>query len=116
MDRAIDVYCGQLGMRLLRRKPGVAYPEVTMVEDPLSENRIELLLDKACLESHLDHIAFEVDNLDEVLELLQRSGFGVEREPFDVPGTTIRTSFLRSPDGVKVELLHYGVEQDMHKG
>ena len=108
MDQAIDIYCGQLGLRLLRRKAGAAYAEVAMLEDA-SGHRIELLLKKG-ERSGLDHIAFEVDDVDEAFERLKREGFNPEREPFDVPGGIVRTSFLRTPDGVKLELMRYAEE------
>jgi catechol 2,3-dioxygenase-like lactoylglutathione lyase family enzyme len=106
MDRAIDIYCGQMGLRLLRRKPGVAYAEVAMLEDA-SGHRIELLLQEGSESSGLDHIAFEVDDVDEAFERLTNEGFTAEREPFDVAGGIVRTSFLRTPDGVKLELMRY---------
>jgi len=102
-------------MRLLRRNPGIAYPETAMVEDPLSGNRIELLLDRSCTCSLLEHIAYEVDNVDVVFGRLRGEGFTVDREPFDVPGTTVRTSFLRTPEGLKIELIHYGVKHEKGK-
>ena len=109
MDRAIDIYCSQLGLRLLRRKEGVAYAQVAMLEDARG-HRIELLLEKDGERTGLDHIAFEVDDVDEVFERLKNEGFTAEREPFDVPGGAVRTSFLRTPDGVKLELMHYAQE------
>ena len=109
MDRAISIYCGQLGLRLLRRKAGAAYAEVAMLEDAAG-HRIELLLEKGGERSGLDHIAFEVDDVDEAFERLTSQGFNAEREPFDVPGGTVRTSFLRTPDGVKLKLMHYAEE------
>ena len=111
MDRAIDVYCGQMGLRLLRRKAGAAYAEVAMVEDQ-SGHRIELLLVKGAEPDSLDHIAFEVDDVDRAFERLISEGFTTEREPFDVPGAQVRTSFLRTPDGVKIELMHYAAMPD----
>ena len=106
MDRAIDIYCGQLGLSLLRRKAGAAYAEVAMLEDA-SGHRIELLMKEGSEPSRLDHIAFEVDDVDEAFERLTSEGFAAEREPFDVPGGIVRTSFLRTPDGVKLELMRY---------
>ena len=106
MDRAIDIYCGQLGLRLLRRKAGAAYAEVAMLEDA-GGPRIELLLVEGGERGNLDHIAFEVDDVDEAFERLTSEGFTAEREPFDVPGGIVRTSFLRTPDGVKIELMRY---------
>lgn len=108
MDHAIKIYCGNLGMRLLRRKPGVAYKEIAMIEDMRTGRRIELLLEEGCTQSRLDHIAFEVEDVDQAFERLKGEGFTMEREPFDVLGSGVRTSFLRAPDGVKIEIIRYG--------
>jgi len=115
MDQAIEIYCGRLGMRLLRRKAGVAYEEVVMLEDARSGHRVELLLEEGCDLSRLDHIAFEVDDVDRAFERLEGAGFTVEQEPFDVPGGTVRTSFLRAPDGVKIELIRYAATPDQDR-
>ncbi len=107
MDKSIEIYCGLLGMRLLRRKAGAAYEEVAMMEDAQGGQRIELLLERGA-PSRLDHIGFEVDDVDQAFARLKAEGFKVEREPFNVGGGTVRTSFLRAPDGVKIELICYG--------
>ena len=107
MDSAIELYCASLGMRLLRRKPGVAFAEVAMLEDSIGGGAIELLLVPDSGETRFDHIAFEVDDVDEEFHRLLRDGCTSEREPFDVAGGAVRTSFVISPGGTKIELIRY---------
>ena len=109
LDQAIQMYCRLLGMRLVFRQPGVAYKEIAMLEDVPGGSRLELLLQEDCDGSRLDHIAFQADDADDVdrtFERLQGEGFTPERPPFDFPGGSIRTSFLRAPDGTKIEVIH----------
>ena len=108
MDRAIETYCASLGMRLLRRKPGVAFREVAMLEASSTGRCLELLLVEDCGPSRLDHVAFEVEDVDAAFRRLVEQGFTPEREPFDAGGGSVRTSFLTTPDGTKIELIRYG--------
>lgn len=107
MDGAIKVYCEFFGMHLLRRKAGVSYTEVAMIEDSVTGQRIEILLDEHADSSRFDHIAYEAEDVDIAFANLTKQGFLPEREPFDVSGGAVRTSFVRSPDGMKYEIIHY---------
>jgi catechol 2,3-dioxygenase-like lactoylglutathione lyase family enzyme len=50
----------------------------------------------------LDHFAFRVDDLDEMIRRLDAAG--VAYRGVTVPGTAIRQVFLRDPNGVNIEL------------
>jgi catechol 2,3-dioxygenase-like lactoylglutathione lyase family enzyme len=50
----------------------------------------------------LDHIAFNAENFDEVLERLTRHGVNPRKNI--VPGTSLRQLFLTDPNGVKIEI------------
>ena len=51
----------------------------------------------------LRHLAFEVDNLDDVIELLKKSG--VPAEPIRIDETTNkRFTFIADPDNLPIEL------------
>jgi catechol 2,3-dioxygenase-like lactoylglutathione lyase family enzyme len=52
----------------------------------------------------LDHFGLTVDNLDKTVAELKAKGVTFTTEPHEVrPGT--RIAFLRTPDGVRIELL-----------
>ena len=52
---------------------------------------------------HFGHLAYGVDNIYEVCQHLQDNGVVINRPPRDG-----RMAFVRSPDGVSVELLQQG--------
>lgn len=49
------------------------------------------------------HLAFEVDNIYEICERLQKLGITINRPPRDG-----RMAFVRSPDSISIELLQKG--------
>ena len=49
------------------------------------------------------HLAFEVDNIYDVCEKVQKSGVVINRPPRDG-----RMAFLKTPDGISIELLQKG--------
>lgn len=53
-------------------------------------------------ESALNHFAFNVTDLDQMLATLDQHG--IAYRALDVPGTDIRQAFLMDPNGVRVEL------------
>jgi catechol 2,3-dioxygenase-like lactoylglutathione lyase family enzyme len=53
-------------------------------------------------DSALNHFAFDVDGLDDILAKLDARG--VRYRAMAVPGTSIRQAFLEDPNGVRVEL------------
>lgn len=106
LDRALEMYCDHLGMRLLNRQPGVAYSEIALLEDAPNGRRLESLLEEGCEASRLDHVAFEVDDVDGTFQRLAGEGFREERSPFNFPDGTARMAFLRAPDGTRIEIIH----------
>lgn len=52
--------------------------------------------------SALNHFAFAVTELDQILAALDERG--IAYTAIDVPGTNIRQAFLMDPNGVRVEL------------
>jgi lactoylglutathione lyase len=51
------------------------------------------------------HIAVGVDELDATLERLREQGIAPEREPYSVRDGGSRLTFVRDPDGYRVELI-----------
>jgi lactoylglutathione lyase len=51
------------------------------------------------------HIAVGVDNLDGTLEQLAQQGIEPEREPYSVREGGSRLTFVRDPDGYRIELI-----------
>jgi len=109
LDSALKFFVEQLGLVELRRKDmekgrytlvflstHEGGPEIELThnwdqEDPYSEGR------------NFGHLAFAVDNIYEVCARLQESGVEILRPPRDG-----RMAFIKSPDGISVELLQDG--------
>jgi lactoylglutathione lyase len=49
------------------------------------------------------HLALEVDNIYDYCEKLQKQGITINRPPRDG-----RMAFIKTPDGISIELLHKG--------
>lgn len=54
------------------------------------------------VDSALNHFAFDVDDLDAILERLRANGVAFREAR--VPGSAVRQAFLFDPNGVRVEL------------
>ncbi len=57
----------------------------------------------------VDHVAFDVDDLDATLASLRARGVPVlDAEPIPVPALGVRIAFLLGPDGERIELVARG--------
>jgi hypothetical protein len=52
----------------------------------------------------IDHIGFEVENLDAFVASLESKGVKIEAPVRQVPGTTVKIAFLTDPWGTRIEL------------
>ncbi len=109
LEKALDFYCTKLGLENLGRfdieegrfslaflaAPGQkdAQVELTWNWDPeeLDEGR------------NFGHLAYQVDDIYETCDRLMQAGVTINRPPRDG-----RMAFVRSPDGISVELLQKG--------
>ena len=116
VDASLDFYCGKLGMVELRRYDSeqgrftlifLAAPED---EGAAKENRSPLLEltynwdpEEYSGGRNFGHLAFEVGDIYATCESLQGAGVTLNRPPRDG-----RMAFIRSPDGISIELLQRG--------
>ncbi len=111
LEKALHFYCDLLGLVVVREKrveagrftlvflATDANPELPMVEltwnwdeeKPYSGGR------------NFGHLAYAVENIYETCERLQNGGVAILRPPRDG-----RMAFVRSPDGISIELLQDG--------
>ncbi len=115
IDRSLAFYCGQLGMSEVRRVTNeqgkytlvfLAAPE----DNKGAETRaptIELTYNWDPEESkggrNFGHLAYEVDDIYALCDKMQKAGITINRPPRDG-----RMAFVRSPDGISVELIQKG--------
>jgi len=110
MDESLRFYTEVLGLVADGRR---AIPEnraeIAFVRDPLSGARVELTHweGKDAFEAgeQLDHLAFEVDDLDAVLSRVRAQGVRVAKEPYRLAGGSHRIAFVLDPNDVWIELI-----------
>lgn len=117
LDESLDFYCNKLGLVELSRKDSekgrftlvfLAAPDDK--ERACGADRAPMLeLTYNWDPEHYDggrnfgHLAFRVDDIYTLCEQLRRSGVTINRPPRDG-----RMAFVRSPDGISIELLQAG--------
>ncbi|MCI4369218.1 MAG: VOC family protein [Thermoplasmata archaeon] len=110
LEASLKFYTGLLGLEFeRRRKIPENHAEIAFVKDPLSGARIELTHweEKKGFDpgEQLDHLAFEVEELDAFLARARALGVKVAKEPFKLAGGSGRLAFVLDPDDVWIELI-----------
>jgi lactoylglutathione lyase len=116
VDAALDFYCGKLGMREVRRIENekgrftlvflAAPDDLALVEQrraPMLELTYNWDPEDYRGGRNFGHLAFEVDDIYQTCARLLDGGVVINRPPRDG-----RMAFVRSPDGISVELLQSG--------
>jgi len=109
LDRSLDFYCNKLGLEELRRVdvPAGRFTLVFLAAPGDSEAQIELThnWDPETLQGgrNFGHVAYQVDDIYALCQRLMDSGVKILRPPRDG-----HMAFVRSPDGISVELLQKG--------
>jgi hypothetical protein len=52
----------------------------------------------------IDHIGFDVENLDSVVRMLEARGIALDGPVRQVPGSALKVAFLTDPWGTRIEL------------
>lgn len=116
VEKSLDFYCGKLGMREMRRMENEA-GRFTLIFLAAPDDRRRAADEKAPLLEltynwdpqeygsgrNFGHLAFEVDDIYQTCARLQSGGVTINRPPRDG-----RMAFVRSPDGISIELLQKG--------
>ncbi|MGP8073077.1 MAG: VOC family protein [Thermoplasmata archaeon] len=110
MDESLKFYTEVLGLQFERRRTiPENHAEIAFVHEPLSGARVELThwdgKDTFEAGEQLDHLAFEVDDLDRVLMHVRTKGARVAKEPYRLAGGTSRIAFILDPNDVWIELI-----------
>jgi lactoylglutathione lyase len=116
LDSALDFYCTKLGLAETHRMENAAGRfTLVFLAAPGDAQRAEA--EKAPLVEltynwdaqeysggrNFGHLAYEVENIYETCEKLTKAGVTINRPPRDG-----RMAFIRSPDGISIELLQQG--------
>jgi lactoylglutathione lyase len=109
LDESLDFYCKALGLVELSRKevPSGRYTLVFLSAPGDEEAQVELTWNWDPEEytggRNFGHLAYRVDDIYALCERLQEHGVTINRPPRDG-----HMAFVRSPDGISIELLQAG--------
>ena len=118
LKKSLDFYCVKLGMRQVRRMENdkgrftLVFLAAADDEETAKENRAPLLELTHNWDGednnfgggrNFGHLAFAVDNIYETCDNLVDKGVTINRPPRDG-----NMAFIRSPDGISIELLQKG--------
>lgn len=109
LDASLDFYCNKLGLVELRRRdvPKGRFILVFLAAPGDEEAQIELTWNYDAEEldggRNFGHLAYEVEDVYAVCEKLMSQGVVINRPPRDG-----NMAFIRSPDGISIELLQRG--------
>ena len=109
LDASLDFYCAKLGLEELRRIDNEAgrFTLVFLAAPGDSEAQVELThnWDPEALDGgrNFGHLAYRVEDIYALCQRLMNGGVVINRPPRDG-----YMAFVRSPDGVSVELLQEG--------
>ncbi len=116
LDESLDFYCGLLGLSEVRRfehQEGrftlvfLAAPEDSLQANTSDSPVIELTYNWDTEDyqggRNFGHLAYEVDDIYQYCQNLSNKGWPINRPPRDG-----RMAFIRSPDGISIEILQKG--------
>ena len=116
LERSLDFYCSKLGMREVRRMDNESgrYTLVFLAapqDEAIARDRQAPLLEltynwdpEVYREGrNFGHLAFEMDDIYDLCDRLRTAGVTINRPPRDG-----NMAFVRSPDGISIELLQEG--------
>lgn len=116
VDASLDFYCNKMGLVEIRRTESEA-GRFTLIFLAAPKDKERALSEQAPLLEltynwdpeeydggrNFGHLAYVVDNIYDLCQSLQDKGVTINRPPRDG-----RMAFVRSPDGISVELLQEG--------
>ena len=116
VEASLDFYCNKLGLVEIRRHESEA-GRFTLIFLAAPEDKERALADKAPMLEltynwdpeaytggrYFGHLAYSVDNIYELCQHLMDNGVTINRPPRDG-----HMAFVRSPDGISIELLQKG--------
>ena len=110
MDESLAFYTEILGLEFERRRTiPENHAEIAFVHDPASGARVELThwdgKDSFEPGEQLDHLAFEVPDLDRFLLKVRTKDVRVAKEPYRLSGGSSRIAFILDPNDVWIELI-----------
>ena len=113
IEQSLHFYCDLLGLKEMRRidRPEHKYSLIFVAAEKNPNAEVELTYNYDPEEytggRNFGHLAFRVDNIYDSCKRLMDGGVPINRPPRDG-----RMAFVRSPDGISIELLQEGEPLD----
>ena len=108
IDQTISFYQEVLGLEVVERKVSPRGSSLAFLAVPNSEALIELcsfpMSGPVKVQEDLIHLAFEVDNLDSAISVLNEKNVSITDGPTQTSSGS-RFIFIDAPDGYEVELI-----------
>ena len=109
MEKSIAFYTNRIGLTFVnRREIKENNAEIAFLKDETG-NAIELThwRDKKTLAEgdNFDHIAFQVDDVEQSISSLRGLGVAIAMEPYSLKGSSSKIAFIKDPDGNWLELI-----------
>jgi len=110
LDKSLDFYCNKLGLVEVQRKdvPQGRFTLVFLAAPGNESAQVELTYNWDPQEytggRNFGHLAYSVENIYETCQKLVDDGVTINRPPRDG-----YMAFVRSPDGISIELLQHGL-------
>jgi lactoylglutathione lyase len=115
IERSIDFYTRIMGLRLIsRREIPKNNAEIAFLQDPEGKGaKLELsfyrdqkkFVQADYGERLFDHLAFEINNMDNFVSMLRREKVVITDEPFRLGQDGPIIAFIEDPDGTLIELI-----------
>lgn len=109
LDQSLDFFCNKLGMKEVKRTDNDKgrFTLVFVAPEGHEECPVELTYNWEPEEytggRNFGHLAYSVENIYEYCQSLMDQGITINRPPRDG-----RMAFIRTPDGISIELLQQG--------
>lgn len=109
LDNSLEFYCDKLGLKEVRRIDNEAgrFTLVFLAAEGDEDAQIELTHnwdpESYAGGRNFGHLAYRIDNIYEICQRLMDAGVTINRPPRDG-----HMAFVRSPDGISIELLQTG--------
>ena len=109
VDQSLDFWCDKLGLKEVRRMENQQgrYTLIFLGADENPEAQVELTYnwdpETYTGGRNFGHLAYSVPNIHETCQRLMDKGVTINRPPRDG-----RMAFVKSPDGISIELLQQG--------
>lgn len=110
MDETINFYTNNLGLKLVKRKEiPENNAEIAFLEEENTDYKIELTYwkeKKGYSEGdQLDHLAFEVEDMNNTINELKQKGVKIVKEPYSLSNSTKKIAFILDPNDIWIELI-----------